>query len=335
MTFHRSLLLPAALVATTALALSGCAAAAGGEAEAGGDDGRIQVVAVTDVYGSIASAIGGDRVDVVSIVSGSAQDPHEYEASTRDQLEIAEADLVIVNGGGFDDFMDRLIDASGTTATVIEAVEVSGLLPEEDEAAEEEHDHAEEGDDHADEEGDDHGHTHIEGFNEHVWYSLHAVEHIAEAIEGALIELDPEGAADIRASSAAFLGSLEALHDRAHEVEEEIGGGDVVATEPVSGYLLADLGLVDVTPPAFLEAIEEGTGVGVGLLDEVLTLVGSGGIRMLAENTQSEGPEAVEIRAAATKAGVPAVAFSETLPSGEDYLSWMSANIEAVASALT
>jgi len=333
---HRRVLVPAiALTAAGALALAGCSAAAPTDPGTSAPDGAtIQVVAVTDVYGDIAKQIGGDRVEVTSIVSGTAVDPHEYEASTRDQLAISEADLVILNGGGFDDFMEQLVSASGTGATVIEAVEVSGLLPEDAEA----HDHEHEGEDadaeHAEEAGEEHEHHHIEGFNEHVWYSLHAVEHIAEAIEGALVELDPEGAADIQAAAAAFLGDLEALHDRAHEVADELGGGEVVATEPVSDYLLADLGLEDVTPPDFLEAVEEGTGVGVGLLDEVLSLITDHGVRMLAENTQSEGPEAEQIRAAAQAAGVPIVAFSETLPSGEDYLSWMSSNIEAVASAL-
>jgi len=320
---HRALrLVPAIAVAgATALALVGCSAAM--PSPGASDDGLISVVAVTDVYGDVAQQIGGDRVSVTSIVSGSAVDPHEYEASTRDQLAISEADLVILNGGGFDDFMDRLVDASGTDAVVISAVEASGLLPAD---TDEEHDH-----DHA--EGDEH--HHIEGFNEHVWYSLHGMEHIAEAIQTALVELDPAGAAQIEANAAAFLEQLDALHDRAHELESEIGGGDIVATEPVSAYLLADLGLTDVTPEAFLAAVEDGTGVGVGLLDEVLSLFGEHEIRMLAENLQSGGPEAERISAAAVAAGVPVVAFSETLPSGEDYLSWMSANIEAVASALT
>jgi len=318
-----SRLLPAlAIAGAGALALAGCGAAA--PSPDAGDDGRVRVVAVTDVYGDIAQQIGGERVEVASIVSGPAVDPHEYEASTRDQLSIAEADLVIVNGGGFDDFMDRLIEGSGTTAVVIEAVEASGLLPADSEDADA-HDHEEDAD----------AHHHIEGFNEHVWYSLHGVRHIAEAIEAALIALDPEGASEIEASAAEFLDGLDAIHTRAHEVEAQIGGGDVVATEPVSGYLLADLGLTDVTPEAFLAAVEEGTGVGVGLLDEVLSLFDGHDIRMLAENAQSGGLEAERIRAAAVAARVPVIAFSETLPSGEDYLSWMSANVEAVASALS
>ena len=322
MKFGRRILAAVALSGVAALAVTGCSAT--DPSSPGSDDGRLQVVAVTDVYGDIAARIGGDRVDVTSIVSGTAVDPHEYEASTRDQLRISEADLVILNGGGLDDFMQQLIAASGTEALVINAVEASGLLPAGTQA-DDDHDHGQ-----STEAGDDH----IAGFNEHVWYSLHGVEQIAQAIEAALIALDPESTATIRAGAEQFLEGVATLDARAHEVASQLGGGDVVATEPVSGYLLSDLGLTDVTPEAFVSAVEEGTGVGVGLLDQVLSLLADHDIRMLAENAQAGGLEAQQVRDAAIAAKVPVVAFSETLPSGEDYLSWMSANIEAVASAL-
>lgn len=318
---HR--LLPAiAVTAAAGLALAGCAAPAPGPGEV--DDGRVRVVAVTDVYGDVVAQLGGDRVSVTSIVSGPAVDPHEYEASTRDQLAVAEADLIVVNGGGLDDFMDRLIDGSGTAARVVVAVEASGIA-----GAGDAHDAHDATDDHGDE-----GHTHDAGVNEHVWYSIHAMEAIAEAITAELVALDPAGAAAIEANAAEFVSALDALHERIHELEGELGGGDILATESVSAYLLADLGLHDATPAAFLAAVQDGREVGVGLLDEVLTLVAQSSIRMLAENSQAGGREAEQIREAALAAGVPVVTFSETLPSGEDYLSWMSANLDAVESAL-
>jgi len=216
-----------------ALALSGCAGATPGE---GG--GRISVVAVTDAYGSIAEAIGGDLVDVASIISGSAQDPHEYEATARDQLAVNRADLVIVNGGGYDDFLTRLLESSD--AAVVNASEASGLLPADAEA----HEH-DEHDDHADGDAEDHaaddhdGHAHIAGFNEHVWYSIHGVAGIAEAIAAELTALAPDGADAIAQRADAFLAELDALHDRAHALEHELGGGDIMSTEHVIARLRA------------------------------------------------------------------------------------------------
>src|SRR5689334_10581137 len=161
----------AALVAASVLVLAGCASAPAPDA---GGDTRVQVVASTNVYGSIAEAIGGDRVEVTSIVSSLSQDPHSYEASAPDQLTVSNADLIVANGGGYDSFIDSLIEASGTDATVLRAVTFSHSYPGNAGHEDEGHDHAD--DDHA--EGD--GHDHIDGFSEHVWYDVHTMAYLAE-----------------------------------------------------------------------------------------------------------------------------------------------------------
>ena len=331
------LLAASAALAAGALALAGCSAQTPAAQGSPGPD-LVDVVAVTDVYGSVAEAIGGDRVAVTSVVTGAGQDPHSYEASTRDQLAVAEADVVIVNGGGYDDFMSTLIDASGTSAIVVSAVEASGLLGEDHEAGEHAHEHAEDEHDHSAESGaaheDEHGHAHIEGFNEHVWYSVHAMEHIADAIEAALAEADPAGASVFESNAAAFLDELDGLHERIHELGETAAGRPVVVTEPVPLYLLDDLGFEDVTPEGFSEAIEEGGEISVSLLDAVLTVVRDGGIAIVASNTQTAGPETERVIEAAEAAGVPVLSFLETLPDGEDYLSWMASNVAAVERAI-
>ena len=109
-------------MAASALLLAGCASS-DSDAEASGD--RITVVASTDVYAQIAGEIGGEAVDVTAIVASAGQDPHSYEPSARDQLTVQRADLIIENGGGYDAFVDALIEASGSTAPVITAAEFS------------------------------------------------------------------------------------------------------------------------------------------------------------------------------------------------------------------
>ena len=71
------------------------------------------------------------------------------------------------------------------------------------------------------------------------------------------------------------------------------------------------------------------------VLEKTLQLFGTGAVGLLAYNEQTAGPETEEVRAAAEAAGIPVVQFTETLPDGADYLSWMTDNIEAVARALT
>src|SRR4051812_39856134 len=97
----------AAMAAGSVLVLSGCASPA-----ADGTDGGIQVVASTNVYAQIAEEVGAGAVDVTPIIHSAAQDPHSYEPSARDQLAVSRADLVIENGGGYDAFMDALVEAT-------------------------------------------------------------------------------------------------------------------------------------------------------------------------------------------------------------------------------
>jgi zinc/manganese transport system substrate-binding protein len=344
--FRRSL--PALLLASAiGLALAGCATADSAEpAETEG----LSIVASTNVYGDIAESIAGDLATVTSIIDSPAQDPHSYEASAQDQLAIAGADLVIENGGGYDPFIDVLIEGSDTGALVITAATIAGFeddhghndeahSEEEGEAHSEEEGeaHSEEGDTHAEEkpEDDGHGHGHVEGVNEHGWYDIHLMEEVAAEIGAALIELDADNAAAYEENLAAWTEELETLEGELEAAAARLGGGVVASTEPVPYYLLSELGFDDTTPEEFLEAIEEGADVPPLALQQTLDLIASGEVRMLAYNEQTASPETERVRAAAEEAGIPVVSFVETLPEGEDYVSWMRANIEAVVGALS
>jgi zinc/manganese transport system substrate-binding protein len=322
----------AMLVSTTAiaaLALTGCAASS---APAGADD-TISIVASTNVYGSIAEAIGGDLVTVTSLIDSAAHDPHSFEASAQDQLALSKADLVIENGGGYDPFIDALLGAGSSTAHVITASEASGLLDGDGDG--DDHDHAADAEDDAEEaHTEDDGHNHIEGFNEHVWYSLHGVWHVAEHIAEELIELDVDNASVYEANLATFVAGIEGLEAEAEALHVATEGLGVAITEPVPLYLLEAVGLTNETPAEFSEAIEEGTDVPPLALTETLALFDDGAVALLAYNSQTASPETERVREAADAAGIPVLEFTETLPDGADYLSWMTENLRSIAAAL-
>jgi len=276
------------ILGVATLALAGCAAAPAQEPSG------VPVVASTSVYGDLVATVGGDRVSVTSLIDGPNQDPHSFEASARDQLAVSRAELILLNGGGYDPFMDGLVSASGTDAVVLDAFELSGLGP-----------------------------------NEHVWYDLTAMSALTGTIADALADLDPEGA-DAYAANAATL--QQALDELAAGIPDV--GGDAALTEPVPEYLLARFGLVNVSPPAFTEAIEEGDDVPPAALQQLLDLVADGGVALLAYNAQTASSETERVRVAAEAAGVPVVDFTELLPEGQSYLAWMTANVEAITAAV-
>jgi zinc/manganese transport system substrate-binding protein len=257
---------------------------------------------------------------------------------------------VIENGGGYDPFIDALVQASSPARDVVvfNASEASGLMPEdghaEDAHAEDEHtegDHAEDEHteaDHAEDEHaeDDHSdHEHVEGFNEHVWYSFDGVDAVAHELAHELGEIDPDNAAEYEANYEAFSSELAALTARATEIGAVVGGQQAAITEPVPVYLLEAVELVNATPEEFSEAFEEGIDIPPTALRDTLALFINGDVVLLAYNDQTTSAQGEQVLSAATAAGVAVVPFAETLPEGQDYLSWMSANLEAVAEALT
>jgi len=304
-------------VAAAALALSGCASSPAADDTASG----LSIVASTNVYGSIAESIGGDLVTVTSLIDSAAQDPHSFEASAQDQLALSKADLVIENGGGYDPFIDTLLEASSTEVSVVNASEASGLL---------------EGDEHTEGESDDdhEGHDHIEGFNEHVWYSFHGVGHVAEEIAEQLSELDADNAATYAANLADFTAQIEELEAGAEALHPATEGLGAAITEPVPLYLLEAVGLTNRTPAEFSEAIEEGTDVAPAVLKETLALFTGTSVSLLAYNEQTASSETEQVRKAAEENGIAVVQFTETLPDGADYVSWMTDNLSAISAAV-
>jgi zinc/manganese transport system substrate-binding protein len=269
------------------------------------EDGRVKIVASTDVYGDIAATVGGDQVDVTSLISSPDQDPHSYESNTRDILAVSHADIVIENGGGYDDFMERLLDSASGDPTVLNAVDISG-------------------------------HTPPAGgqLNEHVWYDIPTIVALASDLESALAADDPGHAQTFAANARHLTAQLTRLVDREAELRRTLKGAGVGITEPVPGYMLDALGLVNRTPAAFSEAVEEGEDVSVSVLDQTLSLYTHHQVDALVYNEQTAGAITDQVEGAATGAGIPVVGVTETLPSGESYVGWMSSNLDNLQQAL-
>ena len=291
--------------AVASAALAAAAVTSGCSTVAAGADGVLSVVTSTNVYGDLAASVGGDAVTVTSFLTGTGQDPHSYEASAHDELALAKADVVIENGGGYDDFMGDLLHAAGGSATVLDAVRLSGHRPGADGS-----------------------------LNEHVWYDLRSVRRVVARLVSVLSAVDPGGAAGFAARAATLTAGLHALEETEAQLRDRYAGAGVAVTEPLPLYLLGACGLVNRTPAEFSEAVEEGTGVPASVLNDTLQLFTDHDVRALVYNAQESGPETDKVVAAARDAGIATVPVTETLPGGQTYLTWMRANLSAVAKAL-
>lgn len=328
-------LLPLALAGS--LALAACGGNATGQEPA--DSDKLRVVTSTTVYADLVQQIGGDTIEVSPVIDSPAQDPHSYEATSRDKLSLSKAQLVVANGGGYDAFMDVLAqDLELPDSAVISAVDTSPVAHE-DEGEHEGHDHAEaehEGHDHEDghageaEGADAHaGHDHA-AYNEHIWYDLESMHLLTDEIATRLGTLRPADAESYKKNAAALNDELRGLESRVAALQGPLESTAFAMTEPVPFHLLEDAGMTDATPEGLSESIEGGGEISPQALNEMEKLFSNDAIDVLAYNTQTESPQTERVRSLAEAAQVPVIDFTETLPANTTYVSWMDTNIRAL-----
>jgi zinc/manganese transport system substrate-binding protein len=303
-----------ALATSTVLLLAGCAATDASTDPTEEPFAGLTIVSSTNVWGDVASSIGGDLVQVVSIIENFSQDPHSYEASARDQLAVNEADVIVANGGGYDPFMDTLAEAAGNTNIVY------AYLPDELEQAPKE-----------EEAGHDHDHAHG---NEHVWYDFHVVEDFATRLADQLKALDSENSAEYTANLDVFVAEIESLEERATAVADSVSGARIISSEPVADYLLEKLGLTNITPDSFSQAIEEELDVSPADLLEIQNLISSKSVELFVVNIQTGSVQIDALVGLAESNGIAVIQVSELLPQGLTYVEWMEQNISAIEAGL-
>ncbi|XVV04238.1 metal ABC transporter solute-binding protein, Zn/Mn family [Actinosynnema sp. CA-248983] len=325
MTVRNALL--GAVAAVTAVALTACGSSGDG---AGTADGKIKVVASTNVWGSVVKAVGGDAVEVTSIINDPSGDPHSYESKPADVAAVRDAKLVIFNGGGYDNFFATLLGPETEKAKKIEAFPLSGKASGHDDHGDEPSGTptTAESTKPSPEPADGHDHE----ANEHVWYDLDTVRKVADQAAADLSAIAPDKKATFEANAAEFGQKLEELHTRLDGVGK---GKKVLETEPVAHYLLDTADVDDVTPESFSDAVEAETDIPAAALAEVTGLVEGKQVDALVNNTQTENNAVRGLVEKAKQAGVPVVEVTETLPEGATgYLEWMTKQVDALEKAL-
>jgi zinc/manganese transport system substrate-binding protein len=186
-----------ALILILAALLTACGTNTASTTEA--NTNNLRVVATFSILGDLVQNVGGEHITLHTLV-GPGGDAHTFDPSPADSVALVEAKLIIENGLAFEPWLDDLYSASGSQAKRIVATANVTPLPAEDE-------HADEDDDH-DEADHDHGE-----YDPHVWSDVANTMRMVETIRDALVEADPEHAADYRANAERYLAELQKLDD--------------------------------------------------------------------------------------------------------------------------
>lgn len=288
-----------ATACAVALVAAGC-----GELPASATERGVRVVAAENVWGSIARQIGGSAATVTSIISSPAQDPHAYEPTAADARAIAGAQLVIVNGIGYDPWAPRLLAADPADGRAVLTVgRLFGL-----------HD----------------------GDNPHRWYDPADVTRMARAIAVRLGRIDPRHAGYFGARLQAFLTTgLGAYHRLIARIRARYAGTPVGASESILAMQTPALGLRLLTPASFLRAISEGGELTARDTATAEAEITSRAIRVWVVNTQNLTPEIQRLSALARAARIPIAHVTETLsPASASFQAWQTTQLEDLARAL-
>jgi zinc/manganese transport system substrate-binding protein len=281
-----------------ALAVGGCTSTSQGVPV-----GTVNVVAAENFWGSIASQLGGASASVQSVVTDPNADPHEYESSTNDARAFADADLVILNGAGYDDWGKRLLDANPSShRTVIDVARLLGKKA---------------------------------GDNPHFWYSPDYVARVADQITSAFKAIDGRHTADFDRQRSEFAAALQPYTDRIGEIKSRFGGTPVGSTESVFSYLAIALGLDLVSPPEFMDAVSQGNDPSVAAVIAFQTQLTGHQVRLLVYNVQTITAVTSNVRSLAAAHGIPVVGISETMqPQTARFQDWQLAQLDAIERAL-
>jgi len=263
----------------------------------------IAVLGTENFYADLLTQVGGDRVHATSLLNDPNADPHAYESSPQAAAVVADAKLVIVNGIGYDDFMQRLLAASpDANRIVIDVQQLLGLASD---------------------------------ANAHVWYDPTTMAKVAAAAAAALARLDPADAAYFAAREQAYVAALAPIEAKISELKATYGGAPVAFTEPVAGYLAQAIGLQVLTPAGFQKAVENGTDPPPADVAAERDLLTGRQVRVLIFNSQVVTPLTQQIRDLAVANGIPVVGMAETQPAGyPTYQDWQLGQLDQLQQAL-
>lgn len=299
---------------------------------------ELKVVASFSVIADFAKNVGGDRVEITTLV-GPNGDAHVYEPKPADARALAEADVVLANGLQFEGFLPRLIEASGTEAPVIELTKGGEVLRNSEEEHHHDHEKASaDGHDHdhgAEEAGHDHaeghGHHHHGEYDPHAWQSVHNAEVYVKNIADAFCEADADDCDTYRANADAYEKKLAELDTYVKEQVAEIPETKrtVITSHDAFGYFQHEYGLKFLAPEGISTESEASAADVAALVNQVKEDEASA---VFVENITN--PRLIEQIANETGLKVGGELYSDAL-SDEDgpastYIDMMRHNVETI-----
>jgi zinc/manganese transport system substrate-binding protein len=261
----------------------------------------LKVVAAENFYGNVAEQLGQPYVQVTSIISNPNQDPHLFSVSPRVAIFLNQANIIIENGLGYDEWMQRLYDANHTKAVLLN---VSQLLKKK------------------------------MGDNPHIWYDPQTMIIFSTVLVEEFIEQDPEHRAIYEKNLKRFIKNALRYKDRVEKLGQHVAGTKVTATEPVANYLLEALKLAILNKKFQQDVMNEADLTPHEIIEFEESLNNKNGARLFIYNVQVSSSITERLKNMAENNNIAIVGVSETMPATLDYYGWMNQTVDAIEKGL-
>ena len=289
-----------AIAALASVGMLASVAACGSGQSTSEKNGTIEVAASVNQWGTVAKALGGDNVNVTSIINSTNGDAHDYEPTTSDIAKLQKAQVIIVNGAGYDAWAVKA--AQTANAIIVNAAEIGGVN---------------------------------DGENPHVWFSADVRKAVAQAITEAYEQADAAKKNDFDKMNDQWAAEENNVESKIAEVKQKTDGLAYAATESVASYLAEDMGLADATPSGYARATANESEPTPTDIKQFTDALKAGEIKLLVVNTQEESELTGKITDAAKSVEVTMVELTEQMPEQYDSLTaWMEGLVDAFSQAI-
>ena len=261
----------------------------------------IQVIAAENFYGAVAKQIGGDFVQVTTILNQPDQDPHLFSLTPHIAKLLERGDLIVYNGLGYDSWIKNLLSVQKDSKRTF--ICVADLMHKK------------------------------EGANPHIWYDPHTMPVYAQALTHFLVKRDSPHRQEYHAHYHAFMMQQKKLSHVIARIKRQHAGISVIATEPLFGYMAQALGF-RMEGIAFQQSMMNGVEPSPKQVQDFQRQLQQHRVKLVFFNRQVSSPLIMYLLNQARSMGIPIIGITETQPMATTYYQWMNDQLKRVESAL-
>lgn len=278
----------ASFLALLAVVLSGCN---NNKKESSG----IKIVTTTNVYSDIAKNIVGKYGTATAIIQKSSVDPHDFEPTTADAKNLSSANIVVSNGLGYDEWMNKLASSVDKKPLLV-GEDLMGLK---------------------------------KGDNPHIWHNLSMPTKYVNYLVKRLSKLDKKHAKYFKKNGQEYLAKINKIKKLAQSIDGK-NKKPVFVSEPVFDYALQEAGY-KIGDKDFEEAVENETDPSPKMVNKMINEIKEKKIAFFVNNTQASSSTVNTFVKLAKKNNIPVLNVRETIPDQITYLKWMQDNYQKLA----